>query len=327
MIINNIETWGKIKYDTKTHIFRYVSTKNLIYQPYVSNPLVLNCYLTNKCNMSCLHCVAKDLKQYNDSDLVVTSDLIKRINNSKFLVIVITGGEPLLPEYEPALIKLINGIEDKGIIIDTNGTYFPSEEVRKIGKKKTVLFRISLDSVRDADEVQLRIMPKDNKKKDMSKDVYWQKLNIIDQFCSYGSKLAIQSVLYKKNISSIKPIINQLQGWGIDLWFIQRLIPTNKVKETGKRGKDEPFFLPNEEYEKILWQLERDATTRGVKCVFKRDRRHNCVFLLVQNGFIYTSENNGRGRILLGKIGEIKNYFEVVSSSEHSTRYYSEKNN
>lgn len=322
MIIENRETWGVLKYNTKNSLFSYSLKPNTNQQPYVTKPIVLNCYLTYKCNMDCKHCVAKDLKDYNSNGIVLSDKLLKDINNSPFMVIVLTGGEPLLKENESKLVRLIEGIENKGIVIDTNGSIYPSSTILKLAKKKNVLFRISFDSPILSHELKLRVFKNDIEKSKMS---YYQKLEMIEDLSNDGFNVSIQSVLYKKNKDSIERIMYQLKDLDIRSWYIQRLIPTNKLKPTGKRGKDEPYFLESEVYEEILSKLENKSKSLGIKCITKRDRRHNCVFIMVNSGLIYTSSEQGNGRVLLGKMCEIENYFEFVSSSEHSARYYSDQ--
>ena len=143
MIIRRKETWGDILYNTKSHSFERKISKGIIGEPYPTLPLVLNIDLTFKCNMQCVHCVAQDMAEklggVDKADLKVNDELIERINQSPFIVVVITGGEPLLPEYEKKLTSLINGLRKKGIIVDTNGTIFPSDNLITSFKKKGIM--------------------------------------------------------------------------------------------------------------------------------------------------------------------------------------------
>ena len=123
-MIRRKEEWGELMYNSNTHEFIVNEKEPRNSIPYITNkPVVLNLDLTFKCNMCCTYCVAKDLENLINKDLLITDKMIKWINNSPFLVIVITGGEPFLPEKEDEILKLIKNIhKDKGIIIDTNGT-------------------------------------------------------------------------------------------------------------------------------------------------------------------------------------------------------------
>ncbi len=321
MLIKRIESWGYLEYDTNDH--KFIRRINKLCDreiPYSDKPIVLNCDLTLKCNMDCKYCVAKDMKKFasTKSDLNITNNLINQINKSDFLVIVITGGEPLLIEYEGRLLKLINSLKKKGIIIDTNGTITPSDYLIKVLIKKNVLLRISLDSPRPKDEYEIRILSGDNtKNKVPSKKLYEKKLKIIKKLKSKGLKLAIQSVLHGKNRGSIMDMPRVLQSWSIKYWHIQRYIPSYKLRDNFR------FNIKIDEYEELLNKLSRESKKYGVTCITKSDRRHNSVFLLVGDGDIYTQSDNFPGeKIYLGKIGEIEKYFEMVSASEHAMRYY-----
>jgi len=159
MRITRKETWGVIKYDTKSHCFTYTHSGEKEEQPYISKPIVLNIDLTLNCNMACYHCITRDMLNYLDQDLIVNENLIEQINLSPFMVVVITGGEPLLPQYEDKLLRLVRGISKKGLIIDTNGSILPSDKILMDLKRKNVLVRVSLDSIRIQDELCLRHFP------------------------------------------------------------------------------------------------------------------------------------------------------------------------
>lgn len=64
MLIRREETWGQLVYDTQEHRFFCVSNLKAKKVPYITKPIVLNCDLTFECNMDCLYCVAKDMKDF-----------------------------------------------------------------------------------------------------------------------------------------------------------------------------------------------------------------------------------------------------------------------
>jgi len=318
MIIKVKDTWGYLLYDTETHFFNCELREYIGELPYTTHPLVLNCYLTHKCNMFCKHCVAKDMSAYNKSDLNVGPDLVRRINDSPFFAVVLSGGEPLLPEKEEDLLFLIHHLKEKGIIIDTNGTIVPSEKLLSACRDKDVLFRVSLDSTRPEEEVSLR----GSRKKKDSKKAYFLKLLNIQKLLKSNSPVTIQTVLHKTNSASMEFLLHQIKDWGIASWYIQRLIPTKNLPKA-KGRKKEKFYLENDVYEDRLNKIQFLSEKVGLSCITKKDRRHNCVFIMVGDGDIFTSSDRDGERIFLGKIGEIRNYFEYVSASEHSSRYYS----
>lgn len=322
MSIKREESWGNLFYDEKNHIFKYDLKRDISEEPYVSKPIVLNVDLTFKCNMDCVHCVARDtakiLGGVENSDLKITDELIGKINVSDFIAVVITGGEPLLKDYEDKLISLINGLKNKGLIIDTNGSIFPSERLLKLFQRKNVLIRVSWDIPNPKKEYKLRKYPY---KMYENKDMYInEKINLIRYLIANGIKIAIQSVLHGQNCNDptfYRSFPEKLKELGVDRWYIQRFIPSYK------RVDDEKYFISIDKYNKLTKRLIRESNKYNIKCCTKKDRRHNSVFLLVKEGKIYTQSDDKPGeKICLGEIGEIKHYFEFVSSSEHSVRYY-----
>jgi len=123
-------------------------------------------------------------------------------------------------------------------------------------------------------------------------------------------------VLHKSNQVSIQGIPEKLKEWSINQWYIQRLIPTSNF------SKKEKAFLQTDEYETILDKLEKLCRFLGIQPFTKRDRRHNCVFLLVGDGQIYTQSEREGHKLHLGKINSVTDYFQYVSASDHSARYY-----
>jgi hypothetical protein len=118
---------------------------------------------------------------------------------------------------------------------------------------------------------------------------------------------------------SVEKIPEMLRKWSIDRWYIQRLIPTRRVQE-GNLPKTTP--LKFDEYEARIGCLRKVAADKAIQCIVKRDRRHNCVFLLAGEGELYTQSDSRGVKVRLGRIGRIRDYFSDVSRSDHCLRYY-----
>lgn len=315
MIIKRKEKWWHLIYDTNDHKFIY-KILNMKGIPYMTRPIILNVDLTFKCNMKCSHCVAKDmeilLNKKGCTDLIITENLLFKINKSPFMVVVITGGEPLLPDYEDSLIRLIKGLKNKGIIIDTNGSIIPSSDVIKIFKEKDVLVRVSWDIPSPKEEAILRAYPKSAYKSDL--EYLKDKEKIIKYFLKNEIKVAIQSVMHKYNYknNNFYDFPYKLRQLGIEKWYVQRFIPSYKNKKDA---------FDSNEYEVRISKIINICKEANIECYSKRDRRHNSVFLLVRDGELYTQSDERAGeKIYLGKIEEI-DYFEYVSAPDHSARY------
>lgn len=314
MIIERKEAWGKLRYDTLQHRFSCVHSDEKDAVAYADRPVVLNIDLTMKCNMDCIHCVAKDFGQIED--LVISRKLVDWINREDFMVVVITGGEPLLPEYEDNLITLLRETRGKGLVVDTNGTIFPSHSVIETILETSALVRVSWDSVRVYDETYFRrakLNTKHNEK--INKEYFNRKINTMLRLQDAGVNVAVQTVVHKKNLGSLKYMPAKLREFSIKQWYLQRFIPSRKT--TGKN-----FEVSNDEYDKITAELIKMCHEVSIECIKKKDRRHNCVFLLVEDGVLYTQGEKPRQKIRLGTIDDEIRYFEYVSSADHAERYY-----
>ena len=315
MKIERSEVWGDLIYDTTDHTFSRVEKNGSGSIPYTNNPILLNIDLTLNCNMNCMHCVAKDF--INVGDLEITDKMLRRINESKFMVIVITGGEPLLHEYENNLLKLLQGIEGKGLIIDTNGTIQPSKKVVDTILNTDTLVRVSWDAIRPQDETYFRKAKSHAKvMTDLDKEYYYSKFKTIDILRSEGVKVAAQSVIHKHNIDTIIDMPEKITDLKIKKWYIQRYIPAHLV--AGNRTLD----ISTNDYENKISELIKKCSQMNIECIAKKDRRHNSVFLLVGDGDLYTQGELPGMKIRLGKIETDMSYFLYVSSSDHSERYY-----
>lgn len=314
MIIEREEPWGKLCYDTLRHRFSYTPYENRNATPYAGYPVLLNVDLTFKCNMDCMHCVAKDFGP--TEDLVISKKLLDWVNSEPFMVVVVTGGEPLLPDYESQLISLLREIRNKGLVVDTNGTIFPSDSVIKTILATRALVRVSWDSTRSYDETYFR-RAKANTRPDekINLEYYRRKIEIIRRLRSAGVNVAVQSVIQNKNLYSIFDMPKALQALSVSQWYLQRFIPSHKA--TGKS-----FEVSNERYGEIITKLIGICREKNIECIAKKDRRHNCVFLLVGNGVLYTQGEKPGEKISLGPIDSEMGYFEYVSSADHAERYY-----
>ena len=314
MIIERKEAWGKLRYDILQHRFSYVPTDEKDAVPYADRPVVLNVDLTMKCNMDCLHCVAKDFSKMED--LVISKKLLNWINRSDFMVVVITGGEPLLPEYEKKLIALLRETRGKGLIVDTNGTIFPSHSVIKTILDTSTLVRVSWDSVRSYDETCFRrVKPNTKLDDEINLEYFHRKRDTIRRLQDAGINVAVQTVVHNKNLGSLKYMPAKLREFSIKQWYLQRFIPSRKA--TGEK-----FEVSNDKYDEVTAELIKKCHEVSIECIKKKDRRHNCVFLLVGPGVLYTQGEKPRQKIRLGTIDDEIRYFEYVSSADHAERYY-----
>jgi len=309
------ETWGVLRYDTLCHSFSYSKTEPRSSEPYPNIPVVLNIVITRRCNMDCEYCVAKDFAGIENEDLVLSEEMIRWINRSSFMLLVLTGGEPLMPPYDAVSMRIIDSVRDRGLILDTNGTFLPDRSVLSRLKKNRVMLRVSLDSIRPEEEIELRGVPKGQ---DLdARSAYFAKLTNIERFLSAGVNTSVQTVVWRKNAEPLYQMIDWLSANGIKQWYLQRLIPSYRFKDPPTR-----FALKPEDYYSRVADIAAKARREGVECIPKMDLRHNSVFLLTADGALYTQGAAPGQKVRLGTIREEIEYFDYVSAADHACRYY-----
>lgn len=113
------------------------------------SPLVLRIRITNRCNLSCHYCyVGESLNQKKDYPLQINE--WKKILNSlsRFTLIDITGGEPLLaPNFMEVLDLMLERKHQVSLI--SNGTIFKEDVFQLMVNKKLKHFMISVDGAED----------------------------------------------------------------------------------------------------------------------------------------------------------------------------------
>lgn len=313
MIIERTEPWGILRYDTQAHRFSYIQRDPKETGPYASEPAVLNVVTTRNCNLDCVHCVAKDFKGIVDQDLVISESLTDWVNASPFMLVVLTGGEPLLPPYDEICRRFIESLTGKGVILDSNGTITPSEQMIRCLVKNDVMIRVSMDSIQPTEEIRLRRV-RDGQ---MSRRLYSEKVERIDWLVRSGIYTAVQTVVWRKNTQGLLQMVDWLAEHGIKQWYLQRLIPSHRFKTPPLRHWMTPL-----DYLKAIEELSRRCAEVGVQCIAKRDLRHNSVYLLMADGLIYTQGSEPGKKVKLGSICERFEFFDYVSAADHATRYY-----
>lgn len=315
VVIKRTGTWGILRYDTRCHTFSYKEKQRRSSEPYGAMPVVLNVVITRRCNMDCEYCVAKDFTGIENEDLILSTEMIQWIKDSPFMLLVLTGGEPLMPPYDVVSARLIESISDRGIIVDTNGTILPDRSILSLLKRNRVMLRVSMDSMNPKEETELRHLSR-CRSLDF-KYVYDAKLANIERFLAAGINTSVQTVVWRKNSNFLYQMIDWLSMKGIKQWYLQRLIPSHRFKVPPPRKA-----LKQEAYYPLVANIAVMARQAGIECIPKKDLRHNSVFLLTADGALYTQGGAPGQKVRLGSIREKLDYFDYVSAADHACRYY-----
>lgn len=282
----------KIAYCTECQSF-FGSSEKLKY------PLVLNWLITNKCNFNCRYCFAVDIE---NKDLI-SDDIIDYINMAQYLKLVISGGEPFQNENIWAALTRIDS-KNKAIVIDTNGTYdFNSKEVRLL-KQKRVTLRISLDSVSPAENERIR---------KCSKGMYYEKVisNIELLSRKHHVDVALQTVVTKLNIKSLKNLATMIRHWGITKWYLQPIVASGK-------GALLHSLIPKKD--SILYEAANLGLNEDILLI-KEDENDKSVLLLNNYGDLVTEKMNKN--IFVGNIMSIDEtkLLSKLNKDNHIKRY------
>lgn len=119
----------------------------------------LRVILTDKCNLSCVHCrIGGEGRKTEDRELTHQQliDILQLCADIGFSHVKFTGGEPLLRPDAIDLIQSVSGMhifEDVQLV--TNG-HFLKDKVKRLRESDLSLLTISLDAVDDRKYIQIR---------------------------------------------------------------------------------------------------------------------------------------------------------------------------
>jgi len=105
-------------------------------------PSTVNFAITHRCNYNCWHCGATP-KKGEDLSLSLIKDTIKKFQDMGTSIFAITGGEPLLREDLPEIIKSID--DRSSVFMFTTGYGLTEEKAKELKKAGLFGLMISLD--------------------------------------------------------------------------------------------------------------------------------------------------------------------------------------
>ncbi len=188
---------------------------------YNMNCLVIN--VTNNCNLKCEYCYVNkyDNRHFIESDTIIKS--VKMFASNIYpnkLTVIFHGGEPLLAfdKIKEAVIKLIN-VNNVVYSLQTNGTLLDSDKL-DFFKKHKFLIGLSIDGINDENNSLRNV---DGKMRDYTLN----NLKILSQNKDFVKPLL---VIHRKNINSIKEIVDYFKNNGFDGLVCNLLFESNDFK-------------------------------------------------------------------------------------------------
>jgi len=166
--------------------------------------------ITNRCNLACRYCYyncgleSKVFENFENNDCLKIIDDIA-VNFSE---VVFTGGEALL---HPQLFDLIKVLKDKGVIVSilSNAVALNETVVKKIIDLEVDDVSVSLDSLDEETNDYLRGKSK----------VVMSGIENLQKLKPKNMAVEIMMTVTRKNISSIKPLVDYCYERNINLWL------------------------------------------------------------------------------------------------------------
>ncbi len=193
--------------------------------------------VTRSCNLACSHCRASSKLGPYPNELTTKEcfQLIDEIASFGSLLVILTGGEPLLRED---IFQIIEYGRKKGLklVMAPNGTLLNEENVKKIIASGIKRISVSLDGPDETSHDQLRQVP----------GAFKRAQEGIERAKSLGLEFQINSTISKRNIKSLSEIMKLAKDLGAKAHHIFLLVPTGRAKEMVNEE------LSSQEYEEAL---------------------------------------------------------------------------
>jgi predicted adenylyl cyclase CyaB len=299
--------------------------------PTVSQPLVLNCFCTAHCPLSCIYCHADDLmKEFRSSETETDLDNVAATANMvPAIVAVITGGDPLTrPARAQYLIERLAG--HKALVLDTSGVG-EIEVLLPILKRHQVHVRVSLDSV---SEQNRKLRPANRAYVSDRNASTAGATRTIDRCLQEGIPVTVQSVVTARNdnMDEWRDLRDWLIARGVHNWVIHVVVKggsARRLEEAARRQTRRRSILPDAEVYHELWRLvEETMTSRlpiDVRCT-DTDTTPNSVLLIGSKGDLYTEGYAHNGKVPLYRINDarpdlIQDLWPHLDRFGHARRY------
>lgn len=212
---------------------------------YFRSPVFVLWELTDKCNLSCIHCYYNSNRRF-DSELTTKQalNIIEQLAKLKVFEVYLTGGEALLRDDWPILIgRLREKNIQVGII--TNGTQIDRHVAKKLARFKIKWVQISIDG--SSPEVHDKIRGLAGG---------WQKsIDAISYLRENNVRTHVSFVPTSLNFSDVKNVIALCAKMGLEYFVTDMLVLTGRAALNFDHVKLNP-----KEYDEFFSLLEEAAS-------------------------------------------------------------------
>ncbi len=300
--------------------------------PTVSLPLVVNCFCTAHCPLSCKYCHADDLMvNFRDEEsLLDLKNVVSTTNQIDAMVAVITGGDPLTrPDRANFLLENIDW--KKALVLDTSGV---GDILPLVGilKDRNVHVRISLDAISRLND-ETRPINRAYISDGLTSREYAERT--IAVCLSNGIPVTVQTVICNRNEneSELMDLRDSLADWGVRHWVLHIAVRGGKARAieelAAKKHLRKRGILPSAEvYALVNNIIDKNHTRKiplDIRCT-DTENTPNSVLLVGSRGDLYTEGLASNSKVELyncreGRPDKLKANMHFVDKFGHARRY------
>ncbi|MEM2093830.1 MAG: radical SAM protein [Candidatus Bathyarchaeia archaeon] len=185
--------------------------------PFLSAPASVDIFITNRCNLNCIHCFSATDKKV-DLPVETLQSLFYQLEEMAVLEVRINGGEPLLHPEIGEIIDLLEAKRFRKVLL-TNGTTV-DDEVAKQLKKANVIPTVSLDDSEASDHDSFRGM----------EGAFARTLEGLRAFRKNNVQYGINCCLHAKNLGKIDRIVKLAEKHGASRIAFLDLKPIGRMR-------------------------------------------------------------------------------------------------
>ncbi len=207
------------------------------------SPESLSIHITDKCNLSCLHCYNESspssLKELSFEKIKELIECFKKLGGES---LTLTGGDPLLHPHFQEILKMTKRFKHVSVL--TNGTNIDSN-FAKLLNESGARIQISLDG--STAQINDRIRGKGAFKK-IGRGIEYLKKN------GAGDKIVISATAMRQNIRNVPAIIELAEGMGIKNF---RCLPLRREGCADKNRDEISSGIDIDDYYSLYREIDR----------------------------------------------------------------------